>query len=237
MAPPGLPLGFVRISVSQKHRRLDLFGGCPHPNFDEAGSCLSCSYNLWTPIRKQIRNLEMNGPKLSEHERVDALVSILTAPFSISDGLRYVGVMPRLPRHLRPAGAGSHKKEKQIQEAIKAAEFAANRKRMAVHLVDSSVEQFRSLGLDDTDIFLLKDEVTAFLDAYLYRFHFQLDESDLWPLILAYGTHIGEASADEVVDNYFLDTESKKVRYRWWHSHIRISEDMLGRRAQTRYER
>jgi hypothetical protein len=77
--PVGLPKGFVRVGPPGRSR-LDLFGRCPHPNFDQEGCCLSCSYSLRTLIRKQIRDLELCGRAMNEEERVTSVIAILTAP-------------------------------------------------------------------------------------------------------------------------------------------------------------
>jgi len=67
---------------------------------------------------------------------------------------------------------------------------------------------------DEGDLTLLKAEVNAFLDTYLSRFHFTLEESDLWLLILAYASRIEELDPEEIVSDYFLDTDMKRARFR-----------------------
>lgn len=231
--PAGLPKGFVRLTSTRKGR-LDLFAGCQHPNFTEDGRCVSCSYNLWTPIRRQIRELEETGKNASEESRVASVVAILTAPRSWSDGLRYVGRLPRLPRQLKPSGSGSERKTK---AAIDAAQAAAEMKRTALALIDQNVGQFEAAGFSEDDIWNLNSEVDAFLDAYLVRFHLTLKEQDLWPIILAYATHVGEIPPEKIEENYFLDTEEKRERFKWWHGLLRISKETLGDDSRSRYER
>lgn len=233
----GLPRGFVRVPYIKRRTRLDLFGGCQHRNFDERGSCTNCSYNLWTSIRLQIKELEEHGPQLSQEERVDRVVAILTASASDFDGLRYQGRKPRLPRRLRPAGTGSQRKSRMIQAAIKAGEAAAEREGNAMLLIVQNVGQLEAAGLDVMKIDQLREEVRAFLDTYIYRFNFNLEEGELWPLILAYAAHIGAISSEEILQNCVLDIDEKRERFRWWHEHARISEETLGGYAKMRYER
>ena len=104
-------------------------------------------------------------------------------------------------------------------------------------MIESSVGLLEGMGFDETEILILKDEVSAFLDAYLARFYFKLNESELWPFILAYAAHIGEICSEEIETNYFLDTKEKRERFKWWHMNLRISEDTLGESARRRLER
>jgi hypothetical protein len=232
--PAGLPKGFVRLTSTRKGR-LDLFAGCQHPNFTEDGRCSSCSYNLWTPIRRQIRELEETGKSaLEEEDRVASVIAIITASRSWSDGLRYVGVLPRLPRRLRPAGSGPEKKTK---AAIDAAQAAGAMKQTTLALIDQNGGQLEAAGFSEDDLLNLSFEVDAFLDAYLVRFHFTLQEKDLWPMILAYAAHVGEIPPDKIEENYFLDTDQKRERFKWWHRLLRISKETLGEDSRTRYER
>jgi hypothetical protein len=210
---PGLPRGFVRLPVLRR-RRLDIFAGCPHPNFDLDGQCIDCRYSIWTPIRKQIRKLEETGKTLTEGERVDAVIAVITAPRSQPDGLLYQGILPRLPRHLRPARMGSMKRSRTIQQAIQTAQVTAERKRAAMKLIEDGIGLFTAMREDEGDLTLLKAEVNAFLDTYLSRFHFTLEESDLWLLILAYASRIEELDPEEIVSDYFLDTDMKRARFR-----------------------
>jgi hypothetical protein len=231
--PSGLPKGFVRVTSSRKSR-LDLFAGCQHLNVTEDGRCTSCSYNLWTPLRRWIRQLEETGKNISEESRVVSVVAIITAPRSWSDGLRYVGRLPRLPRQLRPRGSGSERKTK---AAINAAKSAAEMKGIAGALIDQNAPQFETLGLDEDDILNLNYEVDAFLDSYLVRFHFTLQAQDLWPMILAYAAHIREISPEKIAESDFLETEEEHERFKWWHRLLRISKETLGDDPRSRYER
>lgn len=232
---PGLPKGFKRVLPPRRSSVATI--GCPHSNFDQNAICTACGLDLWDNyLRRQIRALE-EGQHLPEEKRVWEIVAILTAPLMWQDDFRYVGVSKKLPRHLRPAKAGSAKKSRAIKQAIQAAQTAAERKRTAVHLIETSAGHLVNLGLDEEDMLLLKYEVVVFLDAYMVRFQFSLAEQDLWPLILAYAARLSDVDPDTVVGNYFLDTDAKRQRFRFWHKNVRITDDTLGEPAWKRYER
>jgi hypothetical protein len=171
---------------------------------------------------------------ISEESRVASVVAIITAPRSWSDGLRYVGRLPRLPRQLRPTGSGSERKTK---AAINAAQSAAEMKWTARALIDQNAPQFETIGLDEDDILNLNYEVDAFLDSYLVRFHFMLQAQDLWPMTLAYAAHIGKISPEKTAKSHVLTTEEEHERFKRWHRLLCISKETLGDDPRSRYER
>jgi hypothetical protein len=202
----GVTKGFVRVAS----KRPPLQRACVHPNFEAKGKCTKCGYDLWSQyVRRQIRALEVDGVRLTEEERVREVISIITAPLIPLDDFRYIGILPRLPRRLKVVSAGSKSENHRVRRAIEVARLAAQRMHTTIQLVEASQGQLEALGLDEDEIWLLKRELVAFLDAYMLRFRFPIDEADLWPLILGYAARIGRIEPDEVAGNYFLDSQRK----------------------------
>jgi hypothetical protein len=227
-----VPKGFRRLTP--RETRLNLYGGCEHVDF-QGSRCSDCGYDLWTPIRRQIRRLE-SASKLTFEEQVKGVTEIITAPLTW-DGFKYVGVEGRLPP-LKIRRLASKAEDKRVRRLLERHQKYREMWNVALCQIEARDPQLRALGLEDDDLYYLKREVNTFLYAFTSRFHFHLDPEQLWPLTAAYACRLIDLINSEAeTQSSQLLLDGQEERFAWWLRRLRITDETLGVDVMRRIER